>query len=147
MLAIVQRVLKGSVSIDTFVISKIEKGYVILLGIFENDTETDIEKIADKIVHLRVLADENNTMNLSILDTKGEILLVPQFTLCADVSQRRPSFIHAMKPEKAEPMFKRVAEKLKISGITVKTGKFGAYMNVEIANDGPVTIIIDTKKP
>jgi D-tyrosyl-tRNA(Tyr) deacylase len=92
------------------------------------------------------MADQNNKMNLSIEDVKGEILLVPQFTLCADTSQRRPSFIRAMEPKKAEALFHHVAGELKKYNIPVKTGKFGAYMNVEIQNDGPVTIIIDTKK-
>ncbi len=146
MLAVVQRVSKGSVSVNNKIISEIGKGYVVLLGIFENDTEKDVKRIVDKIVRLRVMADQENKMNLSILDVKGEILLVPQFTLCADTSQRRPSFIQAKKPQEAEVMFNEVAEKIKKFGISVKTGKFGAYMNVNIQNDGPVTINIDTKK-
>ncbi len=146
MLAVVQRVSKGSVSVNNKIVSEIGKGYVVLLGIFENDTEKDVKRIVDKIVRLRVMADQKNKMNLSILDVKGETLLVPQFTLCADTSQRRPSFIQAKKPKEAEVMFNEVAEKIKKFGISVKTGEFGAYMNVEISNDGPVTIIIDTKK-
>jgi D-tyrosyl-tRNA(Tyr) deacylase len=146
MIAVIQRVTKASVTIEDRVMSEIGNGYVILLEIFEDDTEKDIEKIVDKIIHLRVMADQNNKMNLSIEDVKGEILLVPQFTLCADTSQRRPSFIRAMEPKKAEALFHHVAGELKKYNIPVKTGKFGAYMNVEIQNDGPVTIIIDTKK-
>ena len=125
MIAVIQRVTNGFVSIDNEVISQIGKGYVILLGIFEDDTKEDIEKVVDKIVHLRVIADKENKMNLSIMDTRGEILLVPQFTLCADTSQRRPSFIHAMKPEKAEAVFHHVTGELK-KYVPVKTGKFAA---------------------
>ncbi len=147
MIAVIQRVTRGSVSVGTTIISEIRKGYVILLGIFENDSDKDVEDIINKIIYLRVMADNGNKMNLSILDTKGEMLLVPQFTLCADTSQRRPSFIRAMKPEKAEKMFLQVVEKLKQFSIPVKIGKFGAYMCVNVQNDGPVTIIIDTKKP
>lgn len=146
MKAVVQRVTKGSVSVDDSSVSEIGKGYVVLLGIFENDTDKDIDNIVDTITHLRVMADENNKMNLSILDTKGEILLVPQFTLCADTFQRRPSFIQAMNSNKAEQMFKETARKLKKNGIPVKTGEFGAYMQVGIQNDGPVTITLDSKK-
>lgn len=147
MIAIIQRVTKGKISIDNSVYSEIGCGYVVLLGIFDNDTENDVEKLTEKIINLRIMSDKDKKMNLSIVDTKGEILLVSQFTLCADVSGgRRPSFIKAKKPDGAKKLYELMVQRLKEKNISVKTGKFGAYMEVKIMNDGPVTIIVDSKK-
>ncbi len=146
MIALIQRVTKSLVTIDAKVFSGIGHGYTILLGILADDTDEDIKKIIPKIVHLRIMDDENGKMNRSILDTRGEILVVSQFTLCADVTQgRRPSYTQAMKPEEAKKIYNIFVEELKKTGVPVKTGEFGAMMEVEIYNDGPVTILIDSK--
>ncbi len=147
MIGLIQRVTKAKVSIDNKIYSQIEKGYVILLGIFDFDSQKDIDILIDKIINIRIMADKNNKMNLSIKETNNEILVVSQFTLCADTSKgRRPSFIHAKNPKSAEPLYIQFVEKIKEKGIKIKTGGFGTYMNVEIHNDGPVTIILDSKK-
>ncbi|MEK6951457.1 MAG: D-aminoacyl-tRNA deacylase [Nanoarchaeota archaeon] len=146
MISLIQRVTKAEVNIKGKLFSSIAKGYVILLGIFEDDTEKDLNKLVDKIVGLRIMSDKDDKMNLSIIDVKGEILVVSQFTLCADVSGgRRPSFIKAKKPDEAEKLYKSFVEKLKQKGLEIKTGSFGEYMEVQIFNDGPVTIILDSK--
>ena len=147
MIALIQRVTKAKVSIDNKIYSQIEKGYVILLGIFDFDSQKDIDTLIKRIVNIRIMADKNNKMNLSIKETNNEILVVSQFTLCADTSKgRRPSFIHAKNPKSAEPLYIQFVEKIKEKGIKIKTGEFGTYMNVEIHNDGPVTITLDSKK-
>lgn len=146
MLAVVQRVNQGKVLTDKKVYSQIDKGYVVLLGIWEDDVEDDVEKLAEKIATLRIVADSEGKMNLSIQDVKGEVLVISQFTLCADLSAgRRPSFIKAKNPKEAEKLYQLFAEKLASKDLKVKTGKFGNYMEVQIFNDGPVTIIIDSK--
>jgi len=146
MIAVIQRVTKGTVRIDKSVYSEISCGYVVLLGIFDNDTEKDVEKLAEKIINLRIMSDEEKKMNRSIVDIKGEILLVSQFTLCGDVSGgRRPSFIKAKRPDEAKKLYKLMIMKLKEKNIPVKTGRFGEYMEVQIVNDGPVTLILDSK--
>ena len=147
MIGLIQRVTKAKVSIDNKIYSQIEKGYVILLGIFDFDSQKDIDTLIKRIVNIRIMADENNKMNLSIKETNNEILVVSQFTLCADTSKgRRPSFIHAKNPKSAELLYIQFVEKIKEKGIKIKTGEFGTYMNVEIHNDGPVTITLDSKK-
>lgn len=146
MIAVVQRVKQGKVIIDQKIYSQIDHGYVILLGVCEDDNEKDVEKLTEKISTLRIMADSAGKMNKSILETKGEILLVSQFTLCADSSQgRRPSFIKAKKPDEAEKLYEFLAKKLTEKGISTKTGNFGAKMEIQIFNDGPVTIIVDTR--
>ncbi len=146
MIAIIQRVKKGSVKIEDKIFSQINHGYVILLGIFEDDNEIDLVKLTEKITNLRIMSDEEGKMNKSIIKTKGEILLVSQFTLCADVSGgRRPSFIKAKKPDEAKKLYDFFVQKLQEKNIPVKTGRFGEYMEVQIVNDGPVTIIVDSK--
>jgi D-tyrosyl-tRNA(Tyr) deacylase len=145
MICIIQRVTKGKVLVNGQVYSEIGKGYVILVGFCDKDTEDNVLKMSEKIVNLRVMADENGKMNLSIIDTKGEILLVSQFTLCADTSQRRPSFIKAKNPDDAKKLYELLTKKLQEKNIPVKTGKFGQYMDVEIVNDGPVTIILNSR--
>lgn len=146
MIALIQRVTKGKVTTKERVVSEIGKGYVVLLGIFEEDTEKDVEKLAEKISTLRIMSDENEKMNLSITDAKGEILVVSQFTLVADLTYgRRPSFIKAKNPDEAKKIYELFVSILKSKDIPVKTGEFGTYMQLEIHNDGPVTIIADSK--
>lgn len=147
MIALIQRAKSGRVTIDEKTHSEIGHGMVILLGVIDSDTDFVIDKLVDKIVNLRIFADQDGKMNLSILDTKGEILAVSQFTLAADLKKgRRPSFINAKEPVEAKRMYELFVEKLRNQGIEVKTGKFGADMQVAIVNDGPVTIIVDTQK-
>ncbi len=143
MIALVQRVKWGRVLTEGKIYSQIRRGYVVLVGFCQEDDEDDVFKMAEKIANLRVMADKNGKMNLSILDVKGEILLVSQFTLCADTSQRRPSFIKAKNPAEAEKLYQLLISQLAQKNIPVKTGKFGHYMEVELLNDGPVTIILD----
>ncbi len=145
MRAVIQRVRKASVSVDGKVVGAIGKGLVILLGVKHGDTEKDADYLADKCVNLRIFEDANGKMNLSALDVGGELLAVSQFTLYADASRgRRPSFVQAAPPEISNPLFDRFVERLKKSGLRVEQGVFGAMMLVEIHNDGPVTIILDS---
>lgn len=147
MITIIQRVTKAKVLINDKEYSSIKQGSVILLGIFKEDVESDIDKLVDKIINLRIMPDENGKMNKSIIDTKGEILLVSQFTLCTNLKGgRRPDFFPAKEPKEAERLYDLFTEKLKQKGIPVKTGRFAAYMEVRIFNSGPVTIILDSKK-
>jgi D-tyrosyl-tRNA(Tyr) deacylase len=148
MKAVIQRVSRGSVSIGGKEITQIRSGYLILLGVCEGDTEKDSDLLAEKIVHLRLMSDPQGKINLSIKDVNGEILVVSQFTLCADIKGgRRPSFIHAAKPDIAKAFYLTFVKQLQLLGIqTVVTGEFGAHMEVELVNDGPVTIIVDTKE-
>jgi D-tyrosyl-tRNA(Tyr) deacylase len=132
------------VSVNGTKISEIDHGYVILLGIYQSDTLDDVQNFVEKIINLRIMQD-GDKMNHSILDTKGEILLISQFTLCADLTYgRRPSFHKAMNPQGAEVLYHEAVELFEKAGISVKTGQFGHYMDVEIQNDGPVTIVLDT---
>jgi D-tyrosyl-tRNA(Tyr) deacylase len=148
MRAVIQRVSKASVIINKEVFSKIENGLLVLLGIEEADTNEDIEWLAGKISRLRIFEDEQETMNLSVTGIEGKILVVSQFTLHASTKKgNRPSYIKAAKPETAIPLYKKFIQKIKeVSGLEIKTGKFGAMMQIELINDGPVTIIIDTKR-
>lgn len=146
MIVIIQRVLKGSVKIDDKRRAEIGKGYVILVGFCKDDKEEYIEKMANKIKNLRIFEDQQGKMNKSINEIGGEILLVPNFTLCASLKKgRRPSFDNAMEPESAKRFFDIFESKLKNFGINVKSGVFGAKMEVEIINDGPVTFILTDK--
>ncbi len=146
MKGLIQRVTNGKVSINGKVISQIGTGYIILLGVSEKDTEKEADLLAEKTVNLRIMSDEQGKMNKSILDLGGEILVVSQFTLLADVSTgRRPSFIKAAKRELANRLYQYFIDKLRKLGVeNIQTGEFGAYMTVEIVNDGPVTIMLDT---
>lgn len=146
MIILIQRVKKGKVTVGKQVISKIGLGYVVFVGFCQNDNEKIVEKMAEKIANLRIMADEQGKMNLNLSQVNGEILLVSQFTLCADTSQRRPSFIKALKENEAKRLYEFLIKKLKEKKIPIKTGKFGSYMEVEIHNDGPVTIILDSQK-
>ncbi len=146
MKAVVQRVTASSVSVDGEIVGKIEKGLNVLLGVEEDDTEKDAEVLAAKIAKMRIFEDENEKMNLSVLDVDGSVLVISQFTLCADIKKgNRPSFIPAAKPDKATALYEYFSSQLKENGVKkVENGVFGADMAVEISNDGPVTIIMDT---
>lgn len=148
MKAVIQRVKYSSVKVDGELVSRIENGFMILLGVLEGDTKEDADKLVRKIPYLRIFEDENGKMNLSCLDINGEILLVSQFTLCADCSHgRRPSFINSAAPKDANELYEYVASELEKSGVkSVKKGIFGADMKVELLNDGPVTIILDSRE-
>ncbi|NPA51053.1 MAG: D-tyrosyl-tRNA(Tyr) deacylase [Epsilonproteobacteria bacterium] len=146
MIALLQRVSSSKVEVDGKEIASIGKGLNILLGVLKEDSISDINKLVKKIINLRIFADEESKMNLSILDIKGEILVISQFTLAGSVKKgRRPSFDRAMEPAKAKELYLLFIEKLK-EYVEVKSGIFGAMMKVEIINDGPVTFIIDSKE-
>jgi D-tyrosyl-tRNA(Tyr) deacylase len=147
MRAVIQRVSKASVTIDEIVHSQITNGLLVLIGIEDADTQEDIEWLSAKIVNLRVFNDSNGVMNLSVNETSGDILLVSQFTLQASTKKgNRPSYIKASKPDFAIPIYEKMIMQLaKDLGKPIGTGVFGADMKVELLNDGPVTIIIDTK--
>ena len=147
MRAVIQRVSKASVTIHNKIYSQIENGLLVLVGIEDADTAEDIEWLSGKIVNLRVFNDENGVMNVSVKESNGDILVVSQFTLHASTKKgNRPSYIKASKPEFAIPMYEKFVQQLGNDlGKTVSTGVFGADMKVELLNDGPVTIVIDTK--
>lgn len=143
MKAVIQRVKSGKVIIDNQLYCQIDAGYVVFLGIYEKDSLADADKLIDKIINLRIMPDENGKMNRSLLDVQGEILVVSQFTLCAKLTGRRPSFFQAKNPLEAEKIYNYFVKKLRENKVTVETGKFAAKMHVEIVNDGPVTIILE----
>jgi D-tyrosyl-tRNA(Tyr) deacylase len=141
---VLQRVSSGKVSVDGNPIAAIGNGFVILLGIAPGDDETQARLLAEKVAHLRIFEDEAGKMNRSLLDTGGEAIVVSQFTLYADTRKgRRPSFTDAALPDTARPLVERFAAILRELGVPTQTGEFGAHMLVEIANDGPVTIILE----
>ena len=141
---LLQRVREGSVSVDQKIIAEIGRGYIILLGIGPEDTEEEAMYLAKKVAQLRIFEDEDGHMNRSILDVKGEAIVVSQFTLYANTRKgRRPSFTGAAPPEVAEPLVNRFIQLLEDQGVPTQSGKFGAHMLVNIANDGPVTIWIE----
>lgn len=147
MRAVVQRVTSSSVLVENKVIGKINQGFNVLLGISQDDTSEDLQYIADKIINLRIFHDENDKMNLSLLDVNGEILVISQFTLYGDCRKgRRPNFMQAKGGEDAKILYEDFIKILKNSGLKVETGEFGADMKVEISNDGPVTILLDSKR-
>lgn len=147
MRAVVQRVKKSSVTVDEKITGQIGKGLMVLLGVEDGDSEKDADYIADKICGLRIFEDEHGKMNLSIEDIGGEVLAVSQFTLLADARKgRRPSFVKAAAPEEANTLYRKVIEKISSRNINVEEGVFQAEMLVEIHNDGPVTILLDSGK-
>ena len=144
MKAVIQRVKHSSVTVDGKLISKIDNGFMILLGVMDGDTKEDADKLIRKIPVLRIFEDENGKMNLNLEQTGGALLVVSQFTLYADTSSRRPGFSHAAKPELAIPLYERFMEACRARGFRVEHGEFGADMAVSSLNDGPVTIWMDT---
>jgi len=145
--AVIQKVSSASVSIKGNVYSKIDKGLLVLLGVGKDDSESSIEKLGDKIVNLRIFPDKNDKMNLSLIDIGGEMLVISQFTLFANIKKgRRPSFTDAAKPEIALQLYKKFCSYLETYDITVKQGVFGEIMEVDLCNDGPVTLTIDEEK-
>lgn len=147
MKAVVQRVLRGKVTVDNRIIGEIGQGIMILIGVGKGDTAKDIEYIADKAVNLRIFEDQAGKMNLSVSEIKGQILAVSQFTLYGDARKgRRPSFTEAAIPEEGLAMFEQVVQRMRAAGLHVETGEFGSDMKVEIVNDGPCTIILDSQR-
>ena len=146
MKALLQRVTGASVSVAGEVVGRIDRGLVVFVGVASGDTEKDARYLAQKTVNLRIFSDEVGRFNLSALDIQGELLLVSQFTLLADTRKgRRPSFIDASPPARAEQLFEQFVEQAGAAGLKVETGRFQQYMQVEIHNDGPVTILLDSK--
>jgi D-tyrosyl-tRNA(Tyr) deacylase len=146
MKALVQRVTAASVAVEGRIIGEIDRGLVVLLGVAEQDGEKDADYLAEKIVNLRVFSDDQGKFNLSALDIGAELLVISQFTLLADTRKgRRPSFTLAASPDKAEALYIYIIADLERSGLAVKTGSFGAHMLVNILNDGPVTIMLDSR--
>ncbi|AZA86958.1 D-tyrosyl-tRNA(Tyr) deacylase [Chryseobacterium shandongense] len=145
MKVIIQRVSESHVKVDGNIVGEIGKGLMLLVGIDENDTETDADWLVQKILNLRIFGDENGKLNLSVQDIKGEILCISQFTLIADYKKgNRPSFIKAAKPDKAIPLFDYFKQEISKSGLKTESGIFGADMKVSLINDGPVTIVMDS---
>jgi D-tyrosyl-tRNA(Tyr) deacylase len=147
MRAVIQRVKSASVTVEGEVISEIRKGLLVFLGVAQEDTPADVNYMASKITNLRIFEDDQGRMNLSILDIDGEALVVSQFTLYGDCRKgRRPSFIHAARPEKADPLYQAFMDEISRLGVPVKAGIFQAMMDVELINDGPVTMMLDSNK-
>ena len=147
MRAVIQRVEQASVSVEGEIRGQIGAGFLVLIGVEEGDGDADFKYIADKVPNLRVFEDEQGKMNRSLLDVGGEVLAVSQFTLLGDArGGRRPSFIAAARPETADPMYERLVAEWRARGIRVETGVFGAHMKVSLINDGPVTILLDSRR-
>lgn len=146
MKVLLQRSKQASVTIDGEVTGAIDKGYVLLVGITHEDTPEDVKYVAKKIAGLRIWEDEEGKMNRDLSEVGGAVLSVSQFTLYGDVSKgRRPSFIQAARPEQAEPLWEQFNEELRALGLHVETGRFGAMMDVSLVNDGPVTLMVESK--
>lgn len=146
MKVVIQRVSESEVVVENQSVGKIGKGFMLLIGIDENDEKQDADWLVQKILNLRVFGDEEGKLNLSVLDIKGELLCISQFTLIADYKKgNRPSFIKAAKPDKAIPLFEYFKEEMAKSGLKTESGIFGADMKVSLINDGPVTIVMDSK--
>ena len=147
MRAVVQKVSASKVTVDEEVVGQINQGLMVLLGVTHDDTSKDVDYMVDKITNLRIFEDEEGKMNLSLKDVGGEVLAVSQFTLYGDARRgRRPSFSDAARPEVANPLYEEFVQKVKNQGINVGTGKFGAHMMVDLTNDGPVTILLESRK-
>lgn len=147
MIAVIQRVSSSSVTVEGKVVGEIGQGLNILLGVKKGDKQEDISKLVNKIVNLRIFADGDGKMNLSLLDVKGEALIISQFTLAGNVKKgRRPSFDSSEKPDIAKAMYEQFVKEFESLGVHTQTGEFGAHMDVDIHNDGPVTFIIDSNE-
>ncbi len=146
MRAVIQRVKWARVDVAGETVAQIGPGFLALVGVEEGDAQTDMRYIAGKIATLRIFEDENEKMNLSLSDVGAEVLLVSQFTLLGDARHgRRPSFSRAARPEQAEPLFEQLADEVRASGLKVQTGRFRTHMQVSLLNDGPVTLLLDSK--
>ena len=145
MRAIVQRVSRAEVRVDGVAVGRIARGFVILLGVAKGDSANDAEFIDDRVAGLRVFADKAGKMNLALGAVGGELLVISQFTLHADTSQRRPSFINAAPPDDARELYDYFLSLARRRGVKVETGMFGVHMDIELVNDGPVTIILDSR--
>ena len=146
MRAVVQRVSESSVTIDGEVVGNIGPGLMVLLGVTHEDTEKEADYLVDKIINLRIFSDDAGKMNRSLRDTQGEMLVVSQFTLYGDCRKgRRPSFIQAADPDKGNALYEYFVKKVREIGVTTATGRFGAMMDVSLVNDGPVTLIVESK--
>ena len=144
---VVQKVSQSNVKIDGKIVGSIDKGYMVLVGITNGDNQVIVEKMIDKLINLRIFEDENDKMNLSLLDVKGSVLSISQFTLYANCRKgRRPSFVEAAKPDISSPLYDYFNDKLADRGIVVEKGVFGAMMEVSLVNDGPVTIVLDSQE-
>ncbi len=147
MRAVVQRVSKADVTVEGQITGAIEKGFLVLLGVEEEDEKADVDYLVDKITGLRIFEDNEGKMNLSLMDVNGQLLVVSQFTLLGDCKKgKRPSFIKAARPEKAKELYQIFVEGCKAQGVKVEEGVFQAEMSVSLCNEGPVTILIDSKK-
>ena len=147
MKALLQRVDRASVSVNGKITGEVGKGLCVFLGVVQEDTEKDISWLADKIVNLRIFEDGSGKMNRSVIDENGEILVVSQFTLCGDCKKgRRPSWTKAAEPTSANLMYEKFVKEIEARGVTAATGVFQAYMKVELCNDGPVTLMIDSRE-
>ena len=147
MRAVIQRVSAAKVIVEQKVVGTINKGLLVLLGVAQIDSQTDADYLVEKIINLRIFPDENNKMNFSLLDIKADLLVVSQFTLFGDCRRgRRPSYSDAALPKQAEELYSYFVNQAILTGINVQTGKFQAMMDVELINDGPVTILLDSKK-
>ena len=146
MRVVIQKVSEASVSVEGQSLGAIKKGFMLLVGVGQEDTEVDVDYLARKIANLRVFEDEQGKMNLALKDVAGEILSISQFTLLANTKKgNRPSFIEAAAPETGDLLYEKLNASLRAEGFTVKTGQFGAHMQAQLINDGPVTILIDSK--
>lgn len=147
MRAVVQRVTEASVKVDENIVGKINEGLMVLLGVGNDDNEKDLDYLVGKVLGLRIFQDENDKMNLSLLDVKGELLVVSQFTLYGDVRKgKRPSFSTSASPEIGNKYYEEFINKTRALGVKTETGIFGAHMDVSLVNNGPVTILLDSKK-
>jgi D-tyrosyl-tRNA(Tyr) deacylase len=146
MRAVIQRVKESSVVVKNGIVGKISAGLLVFLGVSTTDRLQDVEFLSDKIVNLRIFEDQNEKMNRSLLETGGEMLVVSQFTLLGDCRKgRRPSFIHAARPDEADRLYQSFVKRIQEKGIIVQTGRFRARMDVSLINDGPVTLIVESK--
>jgi D-tyrosyl-tRNA(Tyr) deacylase len=146
MIAVIQRCSRGKVTVSEKVVGEIDNGLVILLGVQKGDTEKDVDFLVNKISGLRIFSDENDKMNLSIKDVNGSALVISQFTLCGDTKKgRRPSFIKAATPDDGNRLYEYFMLEMKKGGVPIESGEFGAMMNVELVNDGPVTFVLNSK--
>ncbi|WP_447600588.1 D-aminoacyl-tRNA deacylase [Nitrospira sp. Nam80] len=147
MKAVLQRVTRASVEVDGTIVGRIGSGLVVLLGVARGDDEPDAQYIADKVHSLRIFGDEAGKMNRSVADSQGAVLLISQFTLVGDTTKgRRPDFGDAAAPDEARALYERVESALRRRGLSVETGRFGAYMKVDLVNDGPVTFLLDSRR-